>query len=377
MSAAPSVPPPLRVGITVEQCWQRVPGGSASYIVALLAALQQRADVTTIGLSARHSNPPDPDHVPTGPVRSLLLPRAILYRSWNWLAAPRPEWTVAGLEVVHAATWAIPPTRRPLVVTVHDLAFLRDPGHFTPRGVRFFARALERTRDEADAVVVPSQATADDCVAAGISTDRLHVVPHGAPGWSVQPGEIAEVRERLNLPERFVMWCGTYEPRKNITGLLDAFVLAFEADPSLHLVLVGPPGWGATSHSERTGAWASHVHHAGRLSTGDLRVVYAAATAFCFPSIWEGFGLPVLEAMSMGTPVVTTRGTSMAEVVGDAGILVAADDPADIATGLLRAIGPAHDAFAAAARVRAADFTWERAAGQTVDAYRAARGTGF
>ena len=180
-----TVEPPLHVGMTVEQCWQRVPGGSASYIVALLAALQQRTDVTTVGLSARHSGPPESDHAPSGPVRSLGLPRGVLYRSWNRLSAPRPEWTVKGLDVVHAATWAIPPTRRPLVVTVHDVAFLRDPGHFTPRGVRFFTRALARTRAEADAVIVPSQATADDCEAAGIQTDRIHVIPHGAPEWTV------------------------------------------------------------------------------------------------------------------------------------------------------------------------------------------------
>lgn len=365
---------PVRVGMTVEQCWQRVPGGSASYIVALLAALQQRTDVTTVGLSARHSGPPESDHAPSGPVRSLGLPRGVLYRSWNRLSAPRPEWTVKGLDVVHAATWAIPPTRRPLVVTVHDVAFLRDPGHFTPRGVRFFTRALARTRAEADAVIVPSQATADDCEAAGIQTDRIHVIPHGAPEWTVSADEIDLARARLDLPDRFVMWCGTYEPRKNLTGLLAAFAMAFDVDPSLHLVLVGPPGWGEATGTTPSGAWTSHVHHLGRLGTDDLRVVYAAATAFCFPSTWEGFGLPVLEAMTVGTPVVTSRGTSMAEVVGDAGLLVAADDPADIAAGVLRAVGPEHDALGRAARARSAAFTWAHAADQTVQAYRAAIG---
>ncbi|HUX71730.1 MAG TPA: glycosyltransferase family 1 protein, partial [Cellulomonadaceae bacterium] len=322
--------------MTVEQCWQRVPGGSASYVVALLDALHRRPDVTMVGLSDRHTGPPMPDYAPRGPVRSLGLPRGVLYRSWNWLSAPRPEWTERDLDVVHAATWAIPPTGRPLVVTIHDVAFLRDPSHFTPRGVRFFTRALSRARNEADVVIVPSRATAGDCVEAGIDAARIHVVPHGAPHWIVRADEIASVRSRLRLPQRFILWCGTYEPRKNLTGLLAAFALAFEEDPALHLVLVGPPGWGARPESATTAAWSSHVHHVGRLSTSDLRVVYAAATAFCFPSIWEGFGLPVLEAMAVGTPVVTSRGTSMAEVVGDAGVLAAPDDPAEIAAGMLR-----------------------------------------
>lgn len=365
----------LHAGVTVEQAWQRVPGGSASYLTALLAALQRRGDVRTTGLAAWHRGGPHPDHVPTGPVRSFLLPRYALYRAWNHLGGPRPEWAVRELDLVHATTWAIPPTGRPLVVTVHDLAFLRDPGHFTPRGVRFFTRALDRTRREAAAVVVPSRATADDCVAAGIEAGRVHVVPHGAPRWHVTPEAVAEVRHRLRLPDRFVLWCGTVEPRKNVPGLLDAFRLVAERDPALHLVLVGPPGWGDGPAPTGTGAAADRVHHLGALAGADLPAVYAAATALCYPSLWEGFGLPVLEAMSVGCPVVTSRATSMAEIVADdAGVLVDPHDVEDIATGMLRATGADRGALAAAALTRAAEYTWSRSAEQHVAAYRAALG---
>lgn len=370
-------PDPLHVAMTVEQCWQRVPGGSAAYIVALLAALQERDDVRTTGLSAWHRSPPLTDHRPSGRVRSFGLPRYPLYRAWNWLSAPRPEWAVRDLDVVHAATWAIPPTSRPLVVTVHDVAFLHDPGHFTPRGVRFFRRALDRTRDEAAAVIVPSRATADDCVEAGIDAARVHVIPHGAPRWAAEPvttAEITALRARLALPERFVLWCGTFEPRKNLVGLLRGFALAAQQDPDLHLVLVGPPGWGESVAVDGAGPWASRVHEVGWLSSADLRVAYAAATAFCFPSTWEGFGLPVLEAMAVGTPVVTSRGTSMAEVVADAGVLVSPDDPAEIAAGMMRAVGSEREALGRAGLLRSQEFTWSRAAEQTVAAYRAAVG---
>lgn len=365
----------LHVGVTVEQLWQRVPGGSGSYIVALLDALAERGDVLTTGLTAVHRHPPQAGPVPPSPVRAMGLPRYALYRAWNTLSAPRPEWSVRGLDVVHATTWAIPPSRRPLVVTVHDVAFLREPAHFTPRGVRYFTRSLARARDEAAAVIVPSRATADDCVAAGIEESRLHVVPHGAPGWTVTDGEVAELRARLGLPERFLLWCGTHEPRKNLDGLVRAFELVAREDHDLHLVLVGPQGWGGRAHAP-LGEASARVHEIGRLPVSDLAAAYAAATAFAFPSLWEGFGLPVLEAMSLGTPVVTSRGTSMAEVVGNSGVLVDPRDPAQIAAGITRAVGPDGAVIGQAGRRRAARFTWRAAAAAHVDVYRAAISAG-
>ncbi|WP_158372258.1 glycosyltransferase family 4 protein [Cellulosimicrobium cellulans] len=367
---------PVHVGVTVEQAWQRVPGGSAAYLLALLDALRVRDDVRATGLAAAHRHDaPEELRVPV-PVRSLHLPRYALYRAWNRLSVPRPEWADRSLEVVHASTWAIPPTSRPLVVTVHDVAFLRDASHFTPRGVRFFTRALERTRDEAAAVVVPSQATAEDCVAAGIGPERLHVVPHGAPGWSVTAADVAEARTRLGLPDRFVLWCGTFEPRKNVSGLLAAFARLAERDPEIRLVLVGPPGWGELPARPAPGPWERRVVELGRLSAADLRATYAAATAFCFPSTWEGFGLPVLEAMSVGTPVVTSRGTSMAEVVGDAGVLVDPLDPEALSAGLERALSDEGPLLGAAARERSAAFRWSDAAAAHAAVYRGLAGRG-
>jgi glycosyltransferase involved in cell wall biosynthesis len=363
----------LHAALTVEQCWQRVPGGSATYLLALLRALGERDDVTTIGLAAAHRSQPPADLRPPGPVRAAPLPRYLLYRAWAHLGVPRAEWSVPGADVVHATTWALPATRRPLVVTVHDVAFLREPEHFTPRGVRFFTDALARTRDEAAAVVVPSEATAADCVAAGIERARVHVVPHGAPDWQVDRDAAAVSARAAGLPERYVLWCGTTEPRKNLEGLLAAFALVAHEDQDVHLVLAGPPGWGDTPRPP-DGPWRDRVHQLGRLSDAELRRAYAAASAFAFPSHWEGFGLPVLEAMTAGAPVVTSAGTSMAEVVGDAGVLVDPDDPADIAAGLARALGPQGAALGAAGRSRAAGYTWAASGEAHVVAYRAAAG---
>lgn len=358
---------PLAVAMTVEQCWQPVPGGSGTYVVELTRALAARDDVRVRGLSARHGGPAPADWTPSCPTTASRLPRAALYESWNRLGRPRAESTLRGRpDVVHATTWAIPPTRAPLVVTVHDVAFRRSPEHFTPRGVRFFERALARTRDEADRVIVPSRVTADDCVEAGIEADRVRVVHHGVR--VERPSEVAveKFRRRHRLPARYLLWCGTLEPRKNLAGLVRGFALAAASDPRLHLVVVGPPGWGDDGVPADLGRLADRVHLLGRLPREELHAAYAGATAFCFPSLWEGFGLPVAEAMAHGLPVVTSVGTSMAELAGGAALLVDPLDDAAIAGGIERAVGDDHDRLAAASHARSLAFSWDRAAEATL-----------
>ena len=359
----------MRAVLTVEQLWQPVPGGSGTYIVELAAALAAaRTDV--VGLAAAHRAGPPADLRLDVPVRRAPLPRRALYDAWNTVRLPRAEHLVRGADVVHATTWAVPPTRRPLVVTVHDVAFRRDPGHFTPRGVRFFERSLERTVAEADVVVVPSEATARDCVDAGIDRERLAVVPHGVRVRATTPAEVAAFRSVHGLQRPYVLWTGTREPRKNLAGLLAAFALVAESEPELDLVLVGPAGWG--EDATVPDAVRPRVHAVGRLSWADLQAAYAGARAFCFPSLWEGFGMPVLEAMAHGVPVVTSAATSMAEVTGDAGLLAPATDAAALAEALGRAVGPEHDRLAAAGRALAARATWAAAAEATLAAYHRA-----
>lgn len=359
----------MRVALTVEQLWQPVPGGSGTYIVELAAALGG-AGADVVGIAAAHRRPPPADLRPAVPVRHAPLPRRLLYDAWDRLGLPRAEQLVRGADVVHATTWAVPPTRLPLVVTVHDVAFLRDPAHFTPRGVRFFTRALAHTRDRADVVVVPSEATATDCVAAGIERDRIAVVPHGVRVATPTPDAVAAFRAAHGLARPYVLWTGTREPRKNLPGLLAAFELVAAADPELELVLVGPAGWG-----EEAGVPAgvrARVHHLGRLSWPDLQLAYAGARAFCFPSLWEGFGMPVLEAMGHGVPVVTSAGTSMAEAADGAALLVDPRDAAQLAGAITAAAGPEHDRLGAAGRAVAARATWAAAATGTLAAYERA-----
>jgi glycosyltransferase involved in cell wall biosynthesis len=360
----------LRVAATVEQSWHPVPGGTAVSVLETLRELGARDDVDVVGVAARHrAPPPEPWSVPA-PVRHLPLPRRLLYPAWQYLRAPAVQRVTGPVDVVHAWTFAVPPRAgSPLVVTVHDLAFLRRPDQFTRNGVRFFRRGLELTRREADVVLCPSRATADDCERAGIGASRLRVVPHGVRPAAVPPASVEEFRRRHGLGRPYVLWCGTLEPRKNVGTLLAAFGRLVAEGADLDLLLVGPRGWKEAS-GVLPAAVADRVHALGFLPPGDLQRAYAGARAFAYPSTWEGFGLPVLEAMAHGVPVVTSAGTSMAEFAEGAGLLVDPLDEAGLAAALADAAGPRHDELASAASARAGRYTWAAAAEAVARAYR-------
>lgn len=359
-------PNDVRVAMVVEQMWQPVPGGSGTYITNLAHSLRAQG-VKVAGIAARRShNDPGSSAVglETMPVRYANLPRPALYESWNRLHSPLAEAILPASDLVHATTWAIPPTRKPLVVTVHDLAFLRNPEHFTKRGNSYFRKSLQRTIKEAQAVIVPSQATADDCYEAGIDSELVHVIPHGVSVQEVSASQIDLFRTAYGLSRPYVLWTGTREPRKNLPGLLHAFSRIAGEFPQLDLVLVGPSGWGddAVERQLIQAIGTSRVHVLGHLAQDTLQQAYAGARAFVFPSYWEGFGLPVLEAMAHSVPVVTSLGTSTAEVAGDCGILVEPSDPDQIAAGLRRVLGREHDHFALAGHERAQTMTWKACA---------------
>lgn len=364
----------MRVALTVEQLWQPVPGGSGSYVRELVRALAVEDAVDVVGVAARGAGPADEVGLRC-PVRRDPLPRPLLYEAWNRARRPRAEHLVPGADVVHATTWAVPGRRAPLVATVHDLAFLRDPAHFTARGNAFFRRALDVVKHEAAVVVVPSRATAEDCESVGIERARVLVVPHGVRVPEVDEAQVADWRRRHGVLRPFVLWCGTLEPRKNVPTLIRAWSQARAEGRIDHdLVLVGPAGWGdarAEVDDVLDDVPPDAVHLLGRLSEGDLHRAYAAADVFAFPSTWEGFGMPVLEAMAHGVPPVTSAGTSMAEVVGELGLLVPPRDADALAEGLVTAAatGPA---ARSALRDLAATFTWQASARSHVGAYRRA-----
>jgi glycosyltransferase involved in cell wall biosynthesis len=361
----------VRVAVTLEQCWHSVPGGTARAAIEQIGAVDSLGQVELVGVSARHRHAPPEPWVPPVPVSALNVPRLLMYEGWHHLGWPHVEDATGPVDLIHATGVAVPPRTVPLIVTVHDLAVLHDPSTFTRRGVSFMRRAIDLTRERADLVLCSSRATLDDCVANGFDPERLRLVPLGVRSEPASAADVERVRERYDLPDRYLLFVGTREPRKNLAGLLAAYE-RLDRSGDLGLVLVGPEGWG------EHGADRADLHGVtslGFVPLADLAPLYAGAAASCYPSHFEGFGLPVLEAMVQGTPVVTSIGTATEELVTEGGgVLVDPSSPDAIAGAIAGIIDDEEGAAAMGDQARrvAATYTWERTARLTVDAYREA-----
>ena len=351
----------MRVALTVEQSWAAVPGGTAVATIGLADALTRRGDINVIGVAARHGRPaPDPWKVPV-PVRHFWLPARVLFESWHKLRRPVVERATGPVDVVHGTIVAVPPSDAPLVLTIHDLAFLAHPDHFTDRGNRFFRRALDLALRNARLITCPSNATIRACVAAGFELDRLRLVPWGVRTETPSTLERGLVRKRYGLDHPYVLFSGTVEPRKNLLRVLAAYR---DLDiPGLDLVIAGPRGW-REDIEEPLRALGARARWLGFVPTADLASLYADATVTVYPSLEEGFGFPVLEAMAHGTPVVTSAGTATEEIAGDAALLVDPLDTGAIAQAIERVVQDQELArrLGNAGRARAARYTWGRTA---------------
>src|SRR5262249_50860351 len=295
-----------------------------------------------------------------------------LYEAWHVFRRPSVERATGPVHVIHATGLAMPPRSAPTVLTVHDLTFLHYSEYFSRAGRRFFDQSMALAHRDADLILCSSLATLEDCRAAGFEQDRLRHVPLGVETVRAGTVEVARARRAYALERPYVLWIGTMEPRKNLEGLFAAFG---RLDTDVELVLVGPRGWkedparllGALPEQKRR-----RVRALGFVPHTDLGPLYAGASVFCFPSLLEGFGLPVVEAMAQGTPVVTSRGTSTAELSGEAALLVDPLDPAAIAGALERVLVDEKlaERLSRAGPARAAEFTWKRTAQLVKEAYR-------
>jgi len=359
----------MRAAVVLEQCWHRVPGGTATAALRQVEAVAKTGRVEQIGVAARHAQAPRRAYQPTIPVAHLPLPRRVLYETWHRVSWPKVERATGPVDLIHATGYAVPPRSRPLLVTLHDLAWRHDPANFTRNGVLFFEAGLRRAEADADLVLCPSQATLDDCAAVGIERGRLRRVPWGLTSQAVDPDDVERVRRTYGLRGRYVLFVGTLEPRKNLPRLLEAMERLPQRDVTL--AVVGPPGWGPDL-GPKADALGARVNLIGFVPNGDLGPLYAGAAVMCYPSLVEGYGLPVAEALGHGAPVVTSKGTATEELVSDGtGLAVDPTDVDAIAGALAEVLADDDlaDRMRRAGRERAARTTWEATAELTIAAY--------
>lgn len=356
-------------------------GGVGRYVEGLVQGLQS----TDVSLVVAAQSRDAARFAALGPHAEVVVAPALTGRR-----AARFAWEQTGLPALVARTRAdvlhSPHYTRPLlragaasVVTLHDATFFSDPGVHT-RAKRALFRAETRAAVRAaDALVVPSAATRDEVVRwAGGDPQRFVVAHHGVDRTVFRPpsdSEVLELRTRLGLGDGpFIAFLGTLEPRKNVPALLRAWLQVAETAGAPALVLAGARGWDdEIAALERTVPAGAHLVVPGYLALDHLRALLGGATIVAYPSLGEGFGLPVLEAMACGAVVLTTRRLSLPEVGGDA-VAYTEVDPQSIAEALAGLLGdPAGRAeLGLRAGRRSARFTWEASAQAHVTAYRMA-----
>lgn len=354
--------------------WRRKTG-IFRYAASISRALLARADGIDYTLFYRRGEPPPAFAVGSGArlVATPLRQERLAMQLWFPLARRR-----LNLDAIHYP--AFPPPllqRRGMVASIHDVTAWRYPQTMTWIGRHYWRPLLRHAAAVGRPVLAPSESTRADLIAlAGADPGRVVVTPYAADaafGERPPDGVFEVVRRRFRLPERYLLTVGTLEPRKNLITLLRAMdLLQRTATDTPTLVLVGREGWGLPDTVQRLQALGDAVRFTGHISDQELIALYHGAALFVFPTLYEGFGLPVLEAFAAGCPVVSTATSSIPEAAGEAALLV---DPLDH-LAMAEAISDVWNDRAVAGqlrrlgRERSAQFTWDRCAELTVAAYR-------
>jgi glycosyltransferase involved in cell wall biosynthesis len=365
----------MNIGLDVRPSLFR-PTGVGSYVLALAERMprlapQDRFFYFSASLKDRYPERAWPENVRLVDRR---LPVRVLNYTWNRLGAPALDRLVgAPLDVVHSPHPLIVPGRKAKhVVTLHDLFFYKHPDLTTAEVRRDYAPLVREHVRRADGVICVSEYTASEArLLLEVPPEKIAVIPNGvSPEYreEVTPAEVDAVLQRRRLPRGGLLYIGSEEKRKNLVNLAMAYLgLGGRRTRLPPLVLVGPgPEWAQGS------VLGSQIRATGYLETQEIRALMAASAMLVLPSLEEGFGLPVAEAMAAGLPVVCSRGSALEEVAGDAATLVNPLDTRSIADGIESLLDDPRKAEAQrqAGRERSRAFDWDEAARKTLDFYR-------
>ena len=362
------------VGHFVAEILDAMQGSPGIRLVPYSLSLRVRRGLG-LGLPGLSRPAAGPSPLPPG-TRQLPYPAGPAIAAWGRIDQPSVERWLAPAAVVHGTNFVVPPVRgAAAVVTVHDLTFARFPEMVTP-DVRRFVPALRRAVERGAWVHTPSQYVAAEAREV-LGTDRVVAVPHGVPRIALPASPLGG----LVGDSEFILAMGTLEPRKNVPRLVTAFGPVAADHPGLQLLLAGADGPARpavlTARAALPAAIQKRVHIAGYVDERMRATLLARASVFAYPSLYEGFGFPVIEAMAAGTPVVAGNAGAIPEVAGDGALLVDPTDVDAIAEGLTRVLDDPElsERLVRAGRRQAAGYSWRRAAEGLTDLYRRAAGT--
>lgn len=341
-------------------------------------ALNPQIQITLFGYSLRQKDVLKKDALKVlgAQTKFIQLPTTAIEKLWQFGMKPVSSF-VPNLDIFHSWDWMQPPdTNVPIVSTIHDLAMLKFPQTAHPKILKAHERSWKKLIEHRSHIIAVSQATKHDVVKLlGIPAYMVHVVHEAIPDEFIQASnslteeQEVEIINKLVLNRPYILFVGTREPRKNLLRLIESWqVLA----PDFDLLIAGEEGWDESSTNAN---FKYQPRFLGRVTDKALSVLYANAEVFAYPSLYEGFGLPILESFHHGTPVVTSNNSGMIEVAGNAAELIDPESVSDITRGLQKVLGENTDEQKKRLQrmiIRQQMFSWEQTARETIQVYKQA-----